>query len=190
MEVHPPFIWLLVTVVDLETDKLLSRRRVSAATMLLLITYRLLNRWSIQIPKVLPNNSSHALPYLASSTSLHHALHHSTIVSLLSIFATPTAYFHVLELCSQGTLTSYMRLRDPPTLSEGELRGVLKSLVDALLYLRKELVIHRDIKPDNILLANDYRIVRSWYYIFPDHSWTARIYRSYPTLALRQGFLP
>jgi serine/threonine protein kinase len=35
----------------------------------------------------------------------------------------------------------------------------MKSLVDALLYLRKELVIHRDFKPANILLTQDYRIV-------------------------------
>jgi polo-like kinase 4 len=53
-------------------------------------------------------------------------------------------------------------------LSESELCGLLKSLVNALLYLHKEQVIHGNIKAENILIADDYRIVRTcisiWHY--------------------------
>ncbi|KAI0086460.1 kinase-like domain-containing protein, partial [Irpex rosettiformis] len=43
-------------------------------------------------------------------------------------------------------------------LSEPELRGVVKSIVDGLCYLRKKLVIHRDMNPSNILIGEDWRV--------------------------------
>ncbi|OCH91233.1 kinase-like protein [Obba rivulosa] len=96
--------------------------------------------------------------HLASSTALHQALHHPCIVSLLSSFATPSGNYRVLEYCPGGTLSDFLRTRTPTVLTEDELRGVVKSLVDALVYLRKEHVLHRDINPGNILLAHDNRI--------------------------------
>lgn len=67
--------------------------------------------------------------------------------------------FHVLELCSAGNLQDFLHTREPPTLTEDEVRGVIKSICDALTYLRKELVVHRDVKPSNILLSGDYGVV-------------------------------
>jgi Serine/threonine protein kinase len=107
----------------------------------------------------IPLTSSSSTATLDSLKSLHQALHHPSIVSLLSTFATPSAHFHVLELCSHGSLSTFLHTRDPPILSEGELRGLLGRLIDALVYLKKELVIHRGIEPSNILLTSDYRIV-------------------------------
>jgi polo-like kinase 4 len=95
------------------------------------------------------------------STSLHLALHHPSIVSLLSTFSTATAYYHVLEFCSHGSLADFLCTRHPPMLSESELCGLLKSLVNALLYLHKEQVLHGNIKAENILITDDYRIVRT-----------------------------
>ncbi len=45
-------------------------------------------------------------------------------------------------------------------LTESEARGVLRQLIDGLLYLGRQRVIHRDIKADNILLTEDMRLVR------------------------------
>ncbi|KAG6903124.1 hypothetical protein C0995_004671 [Termitomyces sp. Mi166 len=45
-----------------------------------------------------------------------------------------------------------------PTLIESELRSLAKSLADALIYLRKELIVHADINPSNILLTSDYGV--------------------------------
>jgi polo-like kinase 4 len=64
-----------------------------------------------------------------------------------------------MELCSRGNLSAFLRSRNEPVLSESELRGVVRSLLDALIYLRKELVLHRDIKAANILVTDDYRVV-------------------------------
>ena len=64
----------------------------------------------------------------------------------------------MLELCST-TLSSFMTSRNPRSLTESEARGVFKAIVDALVYLARERILHRDIKADNILLTEDGRIV-------------------------------
>jgi polo-like kinase 4 len=78
---------------------------------------------------------------------------------MYTAFSNSHAYFQVMELCSRGTLSAFLKYRDPPILQESELRGVIKTLVDALTYLRKERVLHRDIKASNILITDDFRVV-------------------------------
>ncbi|KAH0586347.1 hypothetical protein H2248_007588 [Termitomyces sp. 'cryptogamus'] len=93
-----------------------------------------------------------------TATSLHQALHHPNIVSLLSAFSTNQDNFHVLELCSIGDLSNFLDSRPQPSLTESELRGVTKNLADALVYLRRELIVHGDINPSNVLLTSDYGV--------------------------------
>ncbi|EKM49559.1 uncharacterized protein PHACADRAFT_73566, partial [Phanerochaete carnosa HHB-10118-sp] len=92
------------------------------------------------------------------SASLHRNLFHPSILSLLSSFTTASAQYQVLELCPNGTLYDFLHSRSPPVLSEAELRSILKSLIAALVYLKKSLVIHRNIQPSNILLGEDFRV--------------------------------
>lgn len=75
------------------------------------------------------------------------------------MFSNQAASYYVMELCSHGPLSSLLLDRTTSALSESELRGVIKSLVDGLMYLRKELVIHRDLSLEKVLITEDYRIV-------------------------------
>ncbi|KAH9950661.1 kinase-like domain-containing protein [Amylocystis lapponica] len=121
---------------------------------------RLRNR-QVALKKIFPPTTGEGeagCAHLTSSASLHQALHHPSIVSLLSTFSTSTDHYQVLELCSRGTLSDFLHSRTPSTLSEDELRGIVKTMVDALMCLRKERIIHRDIKASNILLTDDFRI--------------------------------
>jgi serine/threonine protein kinase len=111
-----------------------------------------------QIPFSALPTSTH-VSHHNSSTALHLKLHHPSILSLLSVFQTATAHFHVLELCSSGTLSSFLMNRPSRCLSENEARSVLRALIDGLAYLARERVVHRDLKADNILLTEDYRVV-------------------------------
>ena len=94
-----------------------------------------------------------------SGASIQSALCHPTIVTLISSFFAPSGFYHILELCENGNLADFLRARDPQTLVEEELRGVARSLVEALLYLNKERVVHRNIKPSNVLITGDFRLV-------------------------------
>ncbi|KZT12112.1 uncharacterized protein LAESUDRAFT_691279 [Laetiporus sulphureus 93-53] len=92
-----------------------------------------------------------------SAAALHQALHHPSIVSLFSSFSNSRGLYHVLELCRMGSLSEFLQSRHPPILSEDELRGVLKNIVDALIYLRSEHILHRGITTSNIQLSEGCR---------------------------------
>ena len=95
-----------------------------------------------------------------TTTVLHHALHHPSIVSLFSEFSTPLDSYQVLELCPRGSLAAILNSSSPSVLSEDELRVIVKGLVDALMYMRKQLILHGNLSPDHILLTEDLRPVR------------------------------
>ncbi|KAG6900176.1 hypothetical protein C0993_001888 [Termitomyces sp. T159_Od127] len=116
---------------------------------------------TLQSGNVVANGSELPEKTWLTTTSLHQALHHPNIVSLFSAFSTNQDNFQILELCSIGDLSTFLKSRPQPTLIESELRGVTKSLTDALIYLRKELVVHGNIDPSNVLLTSDYGVVCS-----------------------------
>lgn len=64
-----------------------------------------------------------------------------------------------MEYCAHGSLSEVLASRDPPVLKESELRGVLRNLVDALVCLEKNRIVHGDISPKNIFVTADYRVV-------------------------------
>lgn len=99
---------------------------------------------------------------------------HPHIVSLLDTYKTPSHFYLVMEYCSLGDLSYLSRKRksntaDPhpiilsmfqryPCTSEGGLhedvsRHFLKQLASSLEFLRQNQLIHRDIKPQNLLLC-------------------------------------
>jgi polo-like kinase 4 len=75
------------------------------------------------------------------------------------MMSTPDVTYHVLELCPRGTLADYIRSRRDGRMTESQTRGVIRTLVDALMYLRKELIVHRDIKASNVLISANGRVV-------------------------------
>ncbi|THV05256.1 hypothetical protein K435DRAFT_961334 [Dendrothele bispora CBS 962.96] len=110
-----------------------------------------------KIPKT-PNNPS-------ESVVLQLSLHHPSINSLFSIFSNQTHLFYVLELCSGGSLADFVQSRidngackTTPCLSDGMIRTVIKPLLDALVYLKKEGIVHRDINPYSVLLTAEGRV--------------------------------
>jgi serine/threonine protein kinase len=69
------------------------------------------------------------------------------------------ATYQVLELCSHATLAEYIGSRHSGRLTEPGARGAMRTLVDGLMYLWKELVLHRNIKASNVLICDDGRVV-------------------------------
>ncbi|KAI0661363.1 kinase-like domain-containing protein [Cubamyces menziesii] len=94
----------------------------------------------------------------SAASTLHASLCHPSVLSLMSYFSAPSGYYQVLELCQGGSLAGLLDTREDHILTEEELRGLSRTFTDALIYLRKELVLHRDINPENILITGDGRM--------------------------------
>ena len=79
-------------------------------------------------------------------------LYHVNICKFVSSIRTKTHFYIVLELCE--TSLSFI-LEKYKTLDEDIAKDYLSQLSDALLYLQNNMISHRDIKPQNILLVDD-----------------------------------
>ncbi|KAM3144599.1 hypothetical protein pb186bvf_003206 [Paramecium bursaria] len=77
-------------------------------------------------------------------------LKHENIILLLDAFETQGEFCLVTEF-AQGEL--FEILEDDNNLSESEVRKIAQQLVRALHYLHSNRIIHRDMKPQNILLS-------------------------------------
>ncbi|KAK1818800.1 Serine/threonine-protein kinase [Friedmanniomyces endolithicus] len=108
---------------------------------------------------------------LESEVKILKSLQHPHIVALFSCFDTPAYIYLVMEYCQLSDLSQFMKKRhslaalpetadifrkypNPPAggLHEVVARHFLKQIASALQYLRSRNLIHRDIKPQNLLL--------------------------------------
>lgn len=78
-------------------------------------------------------------------------LQHENVVALLDCKETVTNVFLVMEYCNGGDLADY--LHGMATLSEDTIRLFLKQISGAMRALNAKGVVHRDLKPQNILLC-------------------------------------
>ncbi|XP_012255095.2 serine/threonine-protein kinase unc-51 isoform X1 [Athalia rosae] len=79
-------------------------------------------------------------------------LHHDNVVALLDCKESNHNVFLVMEYCNGGDLADYLGVKG--TLSEDTIRVFLKQLAGAMKALYAKGVVHRDLKPQNILLSH------------------------------------
>ncbi|KAJ4775661.1 serine/threonine protein kinase 2 [Rhynchospora pubera] len=78
-------------------------------------------------------------------------LKHENIIEMLDAFETPQEFCVVTEF-AQGEL--FEVLEDDKCLPEEQVQAIAKQLVKALHYLHSNRIIHRDMKPQNILISS------------------------------------
>ncbi|XP_077498656.1 serine/threonine-protein kinase PLK1-like [Amblyomma americanum] len=83
---------------------------------------------------------------LEDEINIHRTLRHKHVVRFHSHFEDAKNVYIILELC-----TRQHKCRE--TLTEPEVRHLLRQLLLACEYLVQEQVIHRDLKPGNLLLT-------------------------------------
>jgi serine/threonine-protein kinase ULK/ATG1 len=100
------------------------------------------------------------------------SLQHPHITQLLEVHHTDASLLLVLEYCNCGDLHALIQ-REPRPLPEGLALHFVQQLAEGLRYVRMRGVIHRDLKPQNLLLASPPAAPRSF-----DASNPAPFYRS------------
>jgi len=89
-------------------------------------------------------------------------LRHPNIVRVIELFSENGTLYLVMEYLPGTTLHQHLsehRRGDKAGLSEADATIVASAMADALSYAHAKGVIHRDVKPNNILVGSDGRIV-------------------------------
>ncbi|XP_052800212.1 serine/threonine-protein kinase ULK2-like isoform X2 [Mya arenaria] len=79
------------------------------------------------------------------------SLHHENVVQLMECKETTNHVYLVMEYCNGGDLADYLQAKG--TLSEDTISYFLKQIGAAMRALKDKDIVHRDMKPQNILLC-------------------------------------
>ncbi|XP_077995717.1 serine/threonine-protein kinase 36-like [Glandiceps talaboti] len=100
------------------------------------------------IPKV--GRTDKELQSLRREIDIMRGLHHDNIIKMLDTFETDKEVVAVTDY-AEGEL--FQILEDDGSLSEDKVQSIACDLVSALFYLHSHRILHRDMKPQNILLG-------------------------------------
>ncbi|KAL1527882.1 hypothetical protein AB1Y20_009258 [Prymnesium parvum] len=108
--------------------------------------------------KIIPTagRSETELVSLRQEIDILRTLRHENIVLMLDYFETEDGMCVVTEF-AQGEL--FALLEDDKSLPETEIRAIASQLTHALQYLHSNRVIHRDMKPQNVLVGANSRVM-------------------------------
>ncbi|XP_022047977.2 serine/threonine-protein kinase 33 isoform X2 [Acanthochromis polyacanthus] len=79
-------------------------------------------------------------------------VNHAHIIRLQAVYRTATMIYLVTELCKGGDLRQLLQRKK--FFTEDETRNIICSLADAVVYLHRRAIVHRDLKLENILVKN------------------------------------
>ncbi|GAA6233658.1 serine/threonine-protein kinase 33 [Lates japonicus] len=99
-----------------------------------------------------PAAGSSKVKMLAHEIEILKQMNHDHIIHLKEVYETPRMIYLVTELCAGGELTQLLKRKK--FFTEDETRHIICSLADAVAYLHKRDIMHRDLKLENILVKN------------------------------------
>ena len=100
-------------------------------------------------------NNSKAKKYLDNEISILKSINHPNIVKLIEIKDTSKYCYIVTEFCNGGSLSNCLEKyqeKNNVAFPEEIVQYIMKQIMDAMRYLHKNKILHRDLKLDNILV--------------------------------------
>ena len=85
------------------------------------------------------------------------SLHHPNIVEVIDIFDENNTSYMVMPFIEGQTLESLVEKNGP--LSYADATNYMSQIADAVDYIHQRNILHRDIKPGNIMITADYRAI-------------------------------
>ena len=102
--------------------------------------------------------AQHLTKRVANEVEIHWQLRHSSVLELYNYFEDSEYVYMVMELCDGGNMFEFLKERGG-RLPEDEARSVMYQLVNGLVYLHSNGIIHRDLKLSNLLLTDRLHLV-------------------------------
>ncbi|KAG1381285.1 hypothetical protein G6F61_003298 [Rhizopus arrhizus] len=85
-------------------------------------------------------------------------LNHPNIIHVKDMLATDDSFYLLMEYAPGGTLGNHLARHR--CLGETETRYFARQIVSAMDYMHRNSIVHRDLKIDNIMLAEDHRQIK------------------------------
>merc|ERR1712107_905454 len=99
---------------------------------------------------------SKSVKKIINEIEIHKNLDHPNVVRFNRYFEDNDFVYFVLELCERATMVELVKRRT--RLTEPEVRYYLNQVIDAVSYLHKQNIIHRDLKLVNLLIDKNLQI--------------------------------
>ncbi|XP_061586723.1 serine/threonine-protein kinase ULK1-like [Cololabis saira] len=108
--------------------------------------------WEVAVKCINKKNFAKSQSLLGKEIKILKELKHENIVRLLDYQEMGGCVYLVMEYCNGGDLAEYLHSKG--TLSEDTIRAFLQQIAQAMKVLQSKGILHRDLKPQNILLCH------------------------------------
>ncbi|XP_045891884.1 serine/threonine-protein kinase ULK1a isoform X1 [Micropterus dolomieu] len=108
--------------------------------------------WEVAVKCINKKNLAKSHSLLGKEIKILKELKHENIVRLLDYKEMGGCVYLVMEYCNGGDLAEYLHSKG--TLSEDTIRVFLQQIAQAMKVLQSKGILHRDLKPQNILLCH------------------------------------
>ncbi|XP_043944162.1 serine/threonine-protein kinase 33-like [Protopterus annectens] len=102
------------------------------------------------IKKVNKEKAGNFTKMLEREIAILKMVNHQNIIQLIEVYESPQKVYLVTEFCEFGELKKI--LEQKKCMNEYETKHIIASLADAVAYLHKNGIVHRDLKLENILV--------------------------------------
>uniref|UniRef100_A0A915DF96 non-specific serine/threonine protein kinase n=1 Tax=Ditylenchus dipsaci TaxID=166011 RepID=A0A915DF96_9BILA len=113
------------------------------------------NGTSIVLKKVCDDNND-----AVNEARIISRLKHKNIVQCFETYRSARSIYMVLEYMEGGNLDALIKAREERSFSDQTVLSYCLQISGALAYVHSKSIVHRDVKPSNILLDAEYKIVK------------------------------